>query len=87
MARFTTGNPEAHDYLEGIEPRELSPLERMDGNDLEKHYEELMRHVDDNIRRRIETANYTPQDEFEELRRAAFHELCRRGIREWDIRV
>jgi len=85
--RFTTGNPEAHDYLEGIEKDDRSLFRNMDGAELEQHYEMLMRNASHDDRGVVETANYKPQDAFTFERRRVFAELCRRGLRSWNVRV
>ncbi len=57
--------------------------------DLERRYEDLMRNVDERTRDAIETASCDvhPGDEFRASRREAFAELCRLGLRTWNVRV
>jgi hypothetical protein len=57
--------------------------------DLERRYEDLMRNVDQRTRDAIENPAYpiNPGDEFHIKRRLAFTELCRLGLRIWNVRV
>ena len=84
--RFTNGNPEAHDYLEGLEV-DTQQLARLTASELEQHYDELMRNVRDELRGEIETANGNPTDPFTVERRDVFAALCCRGLRAWTVRA